>query len=40
MLPFSVMFLILGVGIVWLLGLTWPYLLLWFAGLTAFTYSQ
>ena len=38
LLPFSVTFLVLGVGIVWLLGLTWPYLLLWFAGLTAFTY--
>ena len=38
LLPFSITFLVLGVGIVWLLGLTWPYLLLWFAGLTAATY--
>ena len=38
LIPFSLTFMILGVGIVWLLGLTWPYLLLWFAGLTAFTY--
>lgn len=38
LLPFSATFLILGIGVVWLLGLTWPYLLLWFAGLTAFTY--
>ncbi len=38
LLPFSVVWLLLTGGLVWLLGLTFPYLLVGFAVLTAFTY--
>jgi hypothetical protein len=38
LLPFSVLWLVLAVGVVWVLGLSWPYLLLMFAGLTAASY--
>ena len=38
LLPFTAVWLILAVGVVWLLGLTWPWLLLWFGIATAFTY--
>jgi len=40
LLPFSVVWLVLGVGLTWLLGLTWPYLLVWFSVLTAGTYLR
>ena len=38
LLPFSLVWLVLGGGLVWLLGLTFPYLLVWFGLTTAFTY--
>lgn len=38
LLPFSLVWLLLTGGLVWLLGLTFPYLLVGFAVLTAFTY--
>ena len=38
LLPFSITWLVLGVGITWLLGLTFPYLLIWFSVFTAFSY--
>lgn len=40
LLPFSITWLALGVGVNWLLGLTWPYLLVWFSLLTAGTYLR
>ncbi|MBI3960235.1 MAG: hypothetical protein HY328_15590 [Chloroflexi bacterium] len=40
LLPFTAVWLILAGGIVWLLGMTWPWLLVMFAGLTAFTYLK
>lgn len=40
LLPFTAVWLILTAGLVWLLGLTWPYLLLGFAALTAATYYR
>lgn len=40
LLPFTVVWLILTGGLVWLLGLTWPYLLLGFAVLTAASYVK
>ena len=38
LIPFTAVWLILAGGVVWLLGLTWPWLLLWFGIATAFTY--
>jgi len=38
LLPFSLVWLALTGGLVWLLGLTFPYLLVGFAVLTAFSY--
>jgi hypothetical protein len=38
LLPFSVLWLVLAVGVVWVLGLSWPYLLLMFSALTAASY--
>ena len=38
LLPFSVAWLLLAVGVVWVLGLSWPYLLLMFSALTAASY--
>ena len=38
LLPFSVLWLVLAVGVVWVLGLSWPHLLLMFSALTAASY--
>lgn len=38
LLPMTAVWLVLTVGLVWLLGLTWPYLLIGFSALTAATY--
>lgn len=38
--PFAGVWLVLSIGIVWLLGLTWPYLLLAFSVLTAATFIR
>lgn len=38
LLPFTLAWLILAVGVVWVLGLSWPYLLLMFSALTAASY--
>ena len=38
LLPFTVAWLVLAVGVVWVLGLSWPYLLLMFSALTAASY--
>ena len=38
--PFAIVWLVLSIGIVWLLGLTWPYLLLAFSVLTAATFIR
>lgn len=40
LLPFSLVWLVLTGGLVWLLGLTFPYLLVGFAVLTAATYLK
>lgn len=37
-LPFAVVWLVLGVGVVWLLGMEWPWLLVWFGTTTAVTF--
>lgn len=38
LLPFTLVWLVLAVGIVWVLGMSWPWLLLMFGGFTAATY--
>jgi len=38
LLPFSVVWLFLGIGVVWVLGMSWPWLLIWWGALTAATY--
>lgn len=38
LLPFSLAWLVLAVGVVWVLGLSWPYFLLMFSALTAASY--
>lgn len=37
-LPFAVVWLVLGVGVVWLLALEWPWLMLWWGVLTAVSF--
>ena len=38
LLPMTAVWLVLTAGVVWLMGLSWPYLLIGFAALTAATY--
>ena len=37
-LPFAAVWLVLGVGVVWLLGMEWPWLLVWWGLLTVVTF--
>lgn len=38
LLPMTIVWLVLTAGVVWLMGLSWPYLLIGFSALTAATY--
>ena len=40
LLPMTIVWLVLTAGVVWLMGLSWPYLLIGFSALTAVTFIR